>query len=126
MKAVRINHVSVNCHGQLDATRRFYGELLGLADAHRPDIRGIGGHWLKVGDAQLHLVDAQVSGAPIDPVGDHWCVEVDDIDAARAELVASGIPYVEGAQGRVVQLWITDPAGRTLELQQARERAAAE
>jgi catechol 2,3-dioxygenase-like lactoylglutathione lyase family enzyme len=126
VKALRINHVSVNCHGQLDATRRFYADLLGLADAHRPDIRGIGGQWLKVGDAQLHLVDAQVSGDPIDPVGDHWCVEVDDIDAARAELVALGSPYVEGAQGRVVQLWITDPAGRTLELQQARERATAE
>lgn len=122
MKAVRINHVSVNCHGRLDATRRFYADLFGMTDAPRPEIPGVGGHWLTVGDAQLHLVDARASDAPIDPVGDHWCIEVDDIDAARAELVAAGTPYVEGAQGRVVQLWITDPAGRTLELQQAREQ----
>jgi catechol 2,3-dioxygenase-like lactoylglutathione lyase family enzyme len=121
VKAVRINHVSVNCHGRLDATRRFYADLFELPDAERPDIPGVGGHWLTVGGAQLHLVDAQASGAPIDPIGDHWCIEVDDIDAARAELVAAGIAYVEGAQGRVVQLWTTDPAGRTLELQQARE-----
>jgi catechol 2,3-dioxygenase-like lactoylglutathione lyase family enzyme len=120
MKAVRINHVSINCHGRLDTTRRFYTDLFGLPDAVRPDIPGVGGHWLTVGDAQLHLVDAPASGAPIDPIGDHWCIEVDDIDAARAELAATGTPFVEGAQGRVVQLWITDPAGRTLELQQAR------
>jgi catechol 2,3-dioxygenase-like lactoylglutathione lyase family enzyme len=118
MKAVRINHVSVNCEGQLDATRRFYAEMFGLGDAKRPDIPGIGGHWFSVGDAQLHLVDARASGAAIDPVGDHWCIEVEDIDAARTELEASGITYVEGAQGPVVQIWVTDPAGRTLELQQ--------
>ena len=121
MKAVRINHVSVNCHGTLDATRRFYAERFGMPDAARPEIPGIGGYWLTIGGAQLHLVDAAASGRAIDPVGDHWCIEVDDIDAARAELVATGTPFVEGAQGPVVQIWITDPAGRTLELQQARD-----
>jgi hypothetical protein len=40
--------------------------------------------------------------------------------AARAELESSGIPYDEGAQGPVVQIWINDPCGRTIELQQAR------
>ena len=40
--------------------------------------------------------------------------------AARAELEENGIPYDEGAQGTVVQLWINDPCGRTIELQQAR------
>ena len=122
MKVVRVNHVSVNCHGRLAETQRFYEDVLGLSSAARPDIAGIDGHWFGVGDAQLHLVDAPSrggAGAP-DPVGDHWCIEVDDIDAARAELVARGIEFVEGAQGTVVQLWIADPAGRTLELQQAR------
>ena len=84
------------------------------------DIRGIGGHWLGIGDAQLHLVDAATRGQAPDPVADHWCVEVDDIDAARAELTERGIAFVEGAQGEVVQLWISDPAGHTVELQQAR------
>ena len=35
-------------------------------------------------------------------------------------LQAAGIDFVEGAQGAVVQIWLADPAGRTLELQQAR------
>lgn len=120
MNVVRVNHVSLNCHGKLDETRRFYADLFGLTSAGRPEIPGIGGHWLRVGDAQLHLVDAAASGTGIDPVGDHWCVEVDDLDAARAELTAAGVEMVEGAQGPVVQIWIRDPAGRTLELQQAR------
>jgi catechol 2,3-dioxygenase-like lactoylglutathione lyase family enzyme len=111
----------VNCERQLEATRRFYSELLGLPDANRPDIPGVDGHWFAVGDAQLHLVDAPMAGQGIDPTGDHWCVEVDDLDAARDELTAAGIAYVEAAQGPVVQLWVTDPAGRTVELQQARE-----
>ena len=30
----------------------------------------------------------------------------------------AGIPYVEGAQGTTVQIWFTDPAGNTIEIQQ--------
>jgi len=120
VKVVRVQHVSVNCQGRLDATRDFYADLLQLPDADRPDIPGIDGHWFSVGDAQLHLVDASPFGSGIDPVADHWCVEVTDLDAARDELDTKAIPYVEGGQGEAVQIWITDPAGRVVELQQAR------
>jgi catechol 2,3-dioxygenase-like lactoylglutathione lyase family enzyme len=120
MKVVRIQHVSVNAHGRLDETRAFYRDVLELPDATRPQIPGIDGHWFTVSGAQLHLVDAPASGTGIDPAADHWCVEVEDLDAARAELDVKQIPYVEGGQGDVVQIWVTDPAGRVLELQQAR------
>jgi len=119
MKVVRLQHVSVNCEGLLDETRRFYAELLEMEDAERPAIPGLAGHWFTVGDAQLHLVDGPAMGSGIDPVGDHWCVEVEDLDGARAELEAKGIDYVE-SRGDPVQLWITDPSGSTVELQQAR------
>ena len=120
MKVVRVQHVSVNCHRQLEATRAFYTGLFETEELARPVIPGVDGSWLALGDAQLHLVDAPTSGAPVDPVADHWCVEVTDLDAARTELELSGIDYVEGAQGEVVQLWINDPNGRVIELQQAR------
>jgi catechol 2,3-dioxygenase-like lactoylglutathione lyase family enzyme len=120
MKVVRVQHVSVNCDGQLEETRSFYADLFETTELQRPVIPGIGGSWLALGDAQLHLVDAPPIGTPIDRAGDHWCVEVTDLDAARAELEHRGIPYDEGAQGPVVQLWINDPCGRTIELQQAR------
>ncbi len=118
MKVVRLQHLSVNCEGALDETRSFYSGLLEMADATRPDIPGLAGHWFTIGDAQLHLVDGRAAGSGIDPVGDHWCVEVADLDAARTELETKGIPYVESG-GDPVQIWITDPVGRTVELQQA-------
>jgi catechol 2,3-dioxygenase-like lactoylglutathione lyase family enzyme len=120
VKIVRVQHVSVNCQGRLEATRRFYSELFELPELPRPEIPGVGGTWLGLGDAQLHLVDAAPSGDLPDPVAPHWCLWVDDIDGARIELESAGIEYIEGAQGDVVQIWISDPNGQVVELQQSR------
>ena len=120
MKVTRFHHVSVNTNGTpLADMVGFYRDLLGLGDQPRPDIPGIPGHWHTVGDQELHLVGAAPSGPGIDPTGHHYCVAVDDLDAAIAELDARGIEYVRGLQGEHnVQIWITDPAGNTIELQQ--------
>ena len=120
MKVTRIHHVSVNVNGtSLDELSAFYGDVLGLADKDRPDIPGVPGRWHHVGDLELHLVGAPGSGSPPDPTGPHWCAAVEDLDGAIAELDARGIPYLRGVQGAgVVQIWISDPAGNTIELQQ--------
>jgi catechol 2,3-dioxygenase-like lactoylglutathione lyase family enzyme len=120
MKVNRFHHVSVNTNGApLDAMVGFYREVLGLGDEDRPEIPGVPGHWHRVGDQQLHLVGAPPSGRAIDPTGHHYCVAVDDLDAAIAELDARGIAYRRAVQGAsTVQIWINDPAGNTIELQQ--------
>ena len=118
MKITRVQHVSVNVEHHLDTTVAFYRDVLGLRDAPRPDIPGVAGHWFGVGDAQLHLVDAPEGSAAIRPTGHHVCFYVDDLDAAIRELDERGIKYVRGAQGSVVQIWIADAAGNTIELQQ--------
>ena len=120
MKVTRFHHVSVNTNGTaLDAMIEFYRDVLGLGDQPRPEIPGIPGHWHRVGDQQLHRVGAPASGPGIDPTGDHFCVAVDDLDAAIAELGVRGIDYMRAVQGEdTVQIWITDPAGNTVELQQ--------
>ena len=122
MKATRFQHVSVNTNATpLPDVVAFYRDLLGLEDAPRPDIPGVPGHWLRVGDQQLHVVGAPPQGSPIDSTGHHYCVEVADLDAAIEELETKGIPYVRAVQGAgVVQIWIADPAGNTVELQQDR------
>jgi catechol 2,3-dioxygenase-like lactoylglutathione lyase family enzyme len=85
----------------------------------RPDIPGVPGAWKGVGDQELHLVGAPPRGTPIDSTGNHYCLAVDDLDAAIAELEANGIEYQRGVQGEsAVQIWINDPAGNTIELQQ--------
>jgi catechol 2,3-dioxygenase-like lactoylglutathione lyase family enzyme len=120
MKVTRFHHVSVNTNGApLDAMVGFYRDVLGLGDEDRPEIPGVPGHWHRVGDQQLHLVGAPPSGNAIDPTGHHYCVAVDDLDAAIAELDARGIAYRRAVQGaNTVQIWINDPAGNTIELQQ--------
>ena len=120
MRVTRVGHVSVNVEGSLDETRRFYADVLGLGDVPRPDIPGVAGHWHGIEDVELHLVDAPAAGRGIDPTGPHFCVYVDDLDGAIRELDDRGIPHVDGAQGEVIQIWITDPAGNTVELQQER------
>jgi catechol 2,3-dioxygenase-like lactoylglutathione lyase family enzyme len=118
MKVTRTLHHSVNVEGQLDETVAFYRRLLELPSDPRPEIPGVAGHWFNASNAQLHLVDADAGTQAIQPTGPHVCFAVEDLPAAIAELEESGIPYVEGAQGSVVQIWFVDPAGNTIEIQQ--------
>jgi catechol 2,3-dioxygenase-like lactoylglutathione lyase family enzyme len=120
MKVTRFHHVSVNANGaELDDMVAFYRDVLGLADKSRPDIPGVPGHWHVVGDLELHLVGAPPRGTRIDATGHHYCVAVADLDAAVAELEARGIEYQRAVQGEnTVQIWISDPAGNTIELQE--------
>lgn len=118
MRVTRILHHSVNIEGSLGPSVEFYRSLFGLEDANRPEIPGVGGHWFRVGDAQIHLVDAPEGEDTIRPTGPHECFGVDDIDAAIRELDARGIAYKRGGQGTVVQIWFVDPTGHTIEIQQ--------
>jgi catechol 2,3-dioxygenase-like lactoylglutathione lyase family enzyme len=120
MKVTRFHHVSVNTNGAaLGDVVAFYRDVLGLGDRPRPEIPGIPGHWHAVGDQDLHLVAAPSAGEGIDPTGHHCCIGVEDLDAAVAELEAAGIEYRRAVQGEgTVQIWICDPAGNTVELQQ--------
>jgi catechol 2,3-dioxygenase-like lactoylglutathione lyase family enzyme len=118
VKVTRTLHHSVNVEGHLDETVAFYRRLLELDEENRPVIPGVDGHWFAAGQIQLHLVDADAGSRAIKPTGPHVCFAVDDLTAAVAELEESGIPYLEGAQGSVVQIWFVDPAGNTIEIQQ--------
>jgi catechol 2,3-dioxygenase-like lactoylglutathione lyase family enzyme len=122
MRVTRFHHVSVNANGTpVEKMAEFYGDVLGLGDKDRPEIPGVPGHWHIVGDQELHLVGAPGSGDVIDTTGNHFCVAVDDLDGAIAELEARGIDYVRAVQGAdTVQIWIADPAGNTIELQRER------
>ena len=87
MKVTRFHHVSINTNGApLDEMVDFYRDVFGLADRPRPEIPGVPGHWHAVGDQELHIVGAPPSGPGIDPTGHHYCVAVEDLDGAIAEL----------------------------------------
>ncbi len=117
MRVTRILHHSVNVEGRLTECTQFY-EWLNLPGLDRPDIPGVAGRWLSAGEAQVHLVDAPAGASGIRPTGPHVCFGVEDLDGAIAELERDAVPYRRGAQGDVVQIWVVDPAGNTIELQQ--------
>ena len=122
MKITRFHHVSVNCHdAQLSDMVTFYDDLFGLDSKDRPEIPGVPGHWFRVDDQELHVVGAPPRGAAIDSTGNHYCVAVEDLDKAILELDERNIAYERAVQGAgTIQIWITDPAGNTIELQQDR------
>jgi catechol 2,3-dioxygenase-like lactoylglutathione lyase family enzyme len=124
VKITRVLHASVNVTGTLDTATDWYRRVLGLEPTWRPHIEGVPGEWLTVDDVvQIHLVGApERADRPIDPSAHHVCFGVEDLDAAVAELEAGGIPYLRGAQDHngvvVSQIFVTDPAGNVIELQQ--------
>jgi catechol 2,3-dioxygenase-like lactoylglutathione lyase family enzyme len=122
MRVTRILHVSVNVAGCLAPTSDFYSTLFEMDTAPRPTIPGVDGRWFTIGDAQLHLVDAPHRGPQhIDPTGPHVCFAVADLDEAIRELEAASVPYEQAKQGEIVQVWVADPSGFTIELQEDRQ-----
>jgi catechol 2,3-dioxygenase-like lactoylglutathione lyase family enzyme len=119
MIARRLHHVSFAV-GDVEASRRFYGELLGLTEIPRPDFP-FPGAWYEIGDVQVHLIvppDGAPVGTPppgLSPVAGHAAFAIDDYEAVRDALRERGVKVLEtGAE--VGQLFVRDPDGNVIEL----------
>src|SRR3954453_14736321 len=114
MKPAGVHHVAINVT-DVDAALAFYTERLGLTvRSDRPDF-GVAGAWLDAGDQQIHLVQS----APPASAGQHFALQVDDIDAAVAELRAAGTEITDAFPvGTGRQAFLNDPSGNTIELHQ--------
>ena len=115
-----INHVSVNAR-DLQRSVRFYTELLGAEPIATPNF-GIPVQWLAVGDTQLHLFERDLT-----PTSHHHLgITVDDLEPVyqAAERWAAFDDEAFGNRlvqlpGDVVQLYVRDPAGNLVEIDQA-------
>ena len=117
MSIVAMNHFTV-LTADLDATKRFYVDLLGLRPGPRPDL-GFPGVWLYVGDAAvLHVIAGRAM--PEDPRGalDHMAFSATGLQAVTDKLKAHGIRYDLRRQNDsgVWQLFCHDPSGARVEL----------
>lgn len=114
VQPLAIHHVSINVN-DVDAALRFYVDGLGFAPrGDRPDF-GLGGAWLDAGGQQLHLIEAP---AP-ESRGQHFAVQVADLDATVAELRERGLDVSDPkpvATSR--QAFVSDPSGNLVELHQ--------
>jgi len=115
-----IQHVSINVD-HLDAALEFYVDRLGLVPLPRPDI-GIPGAWLDAPNGvQVHLIELPGAGSS----ANHFALDVLDIDAAIAILRASGVTCPDWTHiGTGRQVFLKDPSGNVVELNQAGDRTS--
>lgn len=129
IKTGRVNHVAVKI-SDVDKSREFYEKVIGLKKLPRPKIN-IPGEWYGLGDGALHLIGGERRAEGIDPTGPHIAVQVDDIEETKRTLDGLGIKFLDAAvfmktmnlppeQMKMVgkQVWVQDPDGNVLELQQ--------
>lgn len=112
-----LNHFTV-LTDDLEATRRFYIDLLGLTEGERPPF-GFPGAWLYCGGQPvLHVI----AGRDLPPqragVIDHMAFTATDLEGWKAKLAARGIAYDLRRQPGtgVWQMFFFDPNGAKVEL----------
>ena len=121
-----IDHVTLVVK-DLEQSRKFYEDLLGMQAIGRPDF-GFAGLWFESGTRQIHLVlETPESGpAGLPPFegthpsrGLHFAFEVESCDEAAEQLTDMKIPIVAGPKSRpdgARQLYIHDPDGHLVEI----------
>jgi len=114
MRVRGVHHVSINVD-DVDAALSFYVGTLGLVQRKdRPDF-GIAGAWLDAGSQQVHLIGL----SPPPAQGQHFALQVDDLDGVVGELRGQGIEVSDPVPvGPNRQAFVSDPAGNQVELQQ--------
>ena len=115
----------------LEGTRDFYRDALGLREGARPPL-GFPGYWLYVGDVpcihiaewntyRAHSIAAGISvTAPAPGTGplDHIAFNAVDLSAVKARLAAQKIEYSvnEVPKAGLIQLFLKDPNGVKIEI----------
>ena len=128
-RAIRVNsfdHVTIIC-ADLEATRRFYVELLGMAEVARPAFR-FPGLWFQVGNVQIHATEQSAEagkagwgdrGGSVISRGHHLAFAVDDVTKALEAVEAHGVRVASTLQQRpdgFMQVYLYDPDGHLVEL----------
>lgn len=112
-----LNHFTV-LTDDLEATRRFYADLLGLREGERPPF-GFPGAWLYCGgQAVLHVIANRELPVSRAGVIDHMAFSATDLEGWKNKLAARGIEYDLRQQPGtgVWQMFFHDPNGAKVEL----------
>lgn len=108
----------------LDAAKRFYGEVFGLAIAYEDDDSAV----FDFGNTVINLLrteaaDELIAPAPVASAAHgarvQFTVEVDDVDALCAELVGRGVELLNGPMDRpwgIRTASFRDPSGHIWEI----------
>ncbi len=126
----RLDHVALLVK-DVERSKRFYAQLLGMEEHPRPSNFNFPGAWLRKGSAEIHLIledepgrVEQVYPGRYNPdelsIGHatHFAFEVADLEETRQYFQSRGIPIVGGPRPRgdgVMQLYIRDPDSYIIE-----------
>lgn len=113
-----LDHVTVRS-ADLEQTRRFYCDLLGMRIGPRPAIP-LPGHWFYIGsEAVVHVLPRQDEAAPGSqgPI-DHFALKAENRPAFEQRLRAAGQPFESRrlAATDTWQIFLDDPDGARVEL----------
>ncbi len=121
-----LDHVTIVVK-DLEASRRFYVECLGMDEVERPGFK-FDGLWFQADQTQIHLIlehdDSGPAGlsSPERPVSSrthHFAFEVEDSHAAAAHCREMGVTIIHDPKPRpdgAVQTFVQDPDGHIVEL----------
>jgi catechol 2,3-dioxygenase-like lactoylglutathione lyase family enzyme len=120
------DHVTIIC-ADLDATRRFYVDVLGMREVPRPAF-GFPGLWFQVGNVQIHATQQSAEagqagwggrGAKVTSRGHHIAFAVEDVVIALERIQSQGVRIASPLQTRpdgFKQVYLYDPDGHVVEL----------
>ena len=126
----RLHHVSIVID-DLEATRHFYCDILGMEEVERPPTFHFKGQWFRKNGYEIHTIfkDAagQVSGDAennIRPGRDitfarHFCFSVNSVEETVKTLADHGVELIAGPRSRgdgATQMYVYDPNGHMVEL----------
>ena len=104
----------------LEQSRSFYSEILGLEEIDRPNL-SVRGTWYQAGHTEVHLIeipDGVDTGSPpaaLTTAANHSAFQIEDFDEAVATLEAAGIEFIQ-RRGERKQIFLRDPDGNIIEL----------
>jgi glyoxylase I family protein len=136
---VTLHHVALYV-SDLEATRNFYRDVLGMEEIARPADFTFPGAYFRLGTAEIHVVVETERGRteqlrpPWSPENHrtgytgHFALGLRDLGPTLARLAQNGVPVAGGPRIRadnVEQWYITDPDGYVVELISQLDVAAA-
>jgi catechol 2,3-dioxygenase-like lactoylglutathione lyase family enzyme len=120
------DHVTIIC-ADLEATRKFYVDVLGMTEVSRPAF-GFPGLWFQTGSVQIHATQQSPEagqagwadrGNTITSRGHHIAFAVDDVVKALEVVQQRGVRIASPLQQRpdgFKQIYLYDPDGHVVEL----------
>jgi len=116
MNIRQIDHVSLHVK-DVEASAAFYAGVLQLERLPRPKL-SVPGAWFRIGQhQQLHLIGGRTEEIHSAMRGNHFAVEVDDIQSWERHLRDRNIPF-DGPSVRpdgATQIFLKDPEGHVVE-----------